>query len=56
MTGRVLAEAVDHEVGGGNVETALQWQRGDAENAMNLWAKAVADRLATWHDGTAATS
>jgi hypothetical protein len=54
QTGQTLAEAVDHEVGGGNVETALQWQWGDAENAMNLWARTLATRLAAWHDGSAA--
>src|SRR6185369_10951889 len=45
VTGQLLGEAVDHQVGGGNVETAVQWEWGDAENAMHLWAKTSADRL-----------
>jgi hypothetical protein len=51
VTGRVLAEAIDRETGGGNVETAVVWEWGDAENAMQLWARVAAERLWAWHTG-----
>jgi hypothetical protein len=51
MTGELLAEAVDREVGGGRIDTALQWEWGDAENAMNLWATTAAHRLYAWRNG-----
>ena len=45
MSGRVLAAAVDRRVGGGSIQTAAQWQWGDAENAMNTWAQTSVNRL-----------
>jgi hypothetical protein len=45
MTGQVLAAAADRRVGGGSVETAAQWQWGDAENAIKAWSQLAADGL-----------
>jgi uncharacterized protein DUF3313 len=51
VSGQVLAEAIDKRVGGGSVETAAQWQWGDAENAMKAWAAQIAERLSAWTAG-----
>lgn len=51
-TGQLLAAAMDKRVGGGSLETAAQWQWGDAENAMKEWAKQLTDRLSSWTSGT----
>ena len=45
VTGQVLAAAVDRRVGGGSIETAAQWQWGDAENAMDKWAQLAVTRF-----------
>jgi uncharacterized protein DUF3313 len=45
VPGKVLAAAVDRRVGGGSIETAAQWQWGDAENAMDKWAEISVNRL-----------
>ena len=52
-TGETLGEWVDRRVGGGNVQTAAQWQWGDVENVMNEWCARAADRLYSWTSGTA---
>jgi len=51
---QMLASAVDKRVGGGNIETAAQWQLGDAENAMTAWAQQLTMRLSSWKSGTPA--
>ena len=51
VTGQVVAAGVDRRVGGGSLETAAQWQWGDAENAMNKWAEITATRLASMQAG-----
>jgi hypothetical protein len=51
VSGQVLAEAIDKRVGGGSVETAAQWQWGDAENVMKAWAAQMAERLSAWTVG-----
>jgi len=53
MTGQVLAAAMDRRVGGGSLETAAQWNMGDAQNAMDHWAQFVTDRLSSWTSGAA---
>jgi hypothetical protein len=45
QTGQLLAAAADQRAGGMSVTTAAQWQWGDAENAMNLWAERANERL-----------
>jgi hypothetical protein len=54
VSGQILALAVDRRIGGGSFTTGFQWQWGDAENAVNLWAELAANRLSSWTSGTAA--
>jgi hypothetical protein len=42
---------MDRRVGGGSIETAVQWQWGDAQNAMDKWASLTADRLSALQSG-----
>jgi len=51
VSGKVLAAAVDRRVGGGSIETAAQWQWGDAENAMDKWAELAVNRLVWLQSG-----
>jgi len=44
-TGQLLAGAIDKRAGGMALSSAAQWQWGDAQNAMNYWAKRIASRL-----------
>jgi uncharacterized protein DUF3313 len=50
-TGEVLAAAVDRRIGGGSLQTAAQWQWGDAQNVMDHWAQLAATRLANLRSG-----
>ena len=51
-TGTVLGEWVDRRIGGGSVETAAQWQWGDAENAITQWSATAATKVAAWTSGS----
>lgn len=51
VTGAVLGAAVDHRIGGGAIQTAAQWQGGDAENAMDHWAEMSASQLVSLTSG-----
>jgi hypothetical protein len=51
VTGQVLGAAVDRRAGGGSVKAAAQWQWGDAENAIDAWAKLSAERLYAYMSG-----
>ena len=53
VTGQLLGAVVAKRVGGGSVETAAQWQWGDAENAMDAFSKKLTDTLSSWTSGTA---
>jgi hypothetical protein len=44
-TGQLLAAAIDKREGGIALSAAVQWQWGDAENAMNYWAQKISARL-----------
>jgi Protein of unknown function (DUF3313) len=55
VSGEVLAEWIDKRAGGLAISSALQWKWGDAENAMNYWAKRLADRYAELKSGNAAS-
>ncbi len=44
-TGQFLAGAIDKRAGGIALSSAAQWKWGDAENAIDYWAKRVSDRL-----------
>jgi Protein of unknown function (DUF3313) len=52
VSGQVLAAGVDRRVGGGSMETAAQWQWGDAENAMNKWSQLMVTRFESLRAGT----
>ena len=45
MTGKLLGAAVVRRIGGNTVKAADQWQWGDVQNAMNTWARHLAERL-----------
>ncbi len=51
MTGEVLAEAVDRQIGGGAFKTGFQWKWGDAENAIKHWCEMMTERLSSWTSG-----
>lgn len=53
MTGDVLLEAMDRQIGGGAFKSGFQWQWGDAENAINLWSEKLTERLSSWTSGMA---
>jgi Protein of unknown function (DUF3313) len=54
QSGQLLAAAIDQREGGTSIKAAAQWQWGDAESAMNLWAEKTSARLASFRSGTAA--
>jgi hypothetical protein len=47
VTGQLLAAWADQRFGTAAVRNATVWQWGDAENAMNFWAKGLDQRLVT---------
>jgi hypothetical protein len=51
VTGQVLAAGVDRRVGGGALQTAAQWQWGDAENAITAWSQQLADGMYAYTSG-----
>jgi hypothetical protein len=51
VTGRALAAGVDRQVGGGALQTAAQWQWGDAENAIKAWSQQLADGMYAYTSG-----
>ena len=51
MTEQVLGAAVDRRAGGGAVQTAAQWQWGDAENAIKIWSSLLADGMYAYTSG-----
>jgi uncharacterized protein DUF3313 len=52
-TGQVLAASVAMGVGGGSVKAAAQWEWGDVQNAMDLFAKRMARNLSALTTGAA---
>lgn len=55
-TGQVLAEAVDKRVGGMAVSSAAQLEWGDAEAAMDYWAKKITERAVSLRAGASAAN
>jgi hypothetical protein len=51
VTGQVLGAGVDRRVGGGAIQTAAQWQWGDAENVIKGWAQQLADGMYAYTSG-----
>jgi hypothetical protein len=51
VTGQALAAGVDRRVGGGALQTAAQWQWGDAENVIKAWSQQLADGMYAYTSG-----
>ena len=51
VTGQVLGAGVDRRVGGGSIQTAAQWQWGDAENVIKAWSQLLADGMYAYTSG-----
>ena len=51
MTEQVLGAGVDRRAGGGGIQTAAQWQWGDAENAIKAWTSQLADSMHAYTSG-----
>jgi hypothetical protein len=51
VTGQVLGAGVDRRVGGGSIQTAAQWQWGDAENVIKAWSQLLADGMYGYTSG-----
>jgi Protein of unknown function (DUF3313) len=51
VTGQALGAGVDRRVGGGALQTAAQWQWGDAENAIKAWSQQLADGMYAYTSG-----
>jgi hypothetical protein len=51
MTEQILGVAVDRRTGGGSLQTAAQWQWGDAENAIKAWSSQLADGMYAYTSG-----
>ena len=51
VTGELLAAGADRRVGGGSIETAAQWQWGDAENAVKKWSELAANGMYAYTSG-----
>jgi hypothetical protein len=51
MTGQLLGAAVDRRTGGGAIQTAAQWEWGDAEDAIKQWSEMVATNLYAFTSG-----
>ena len=51
VTGQALGAGVDRRVGGGAIQTAAQWQWGDAENVIKAWSQQLADGMYAYTSG-----
>ena len=51
VSGEILAVAADRRVGGGAIQTAGQWQWGDAENVIKKWSELASERLYAYTSG-----
>ena len=51
MTEQLLGAGVDRRGGGGGIQTAAQWQWGDAENAIKAWSLQLADGMYAYTSG-----
>ena len=56
VSGDLLAEAVDQRAGGMGLKSAASFQWGDAQNAMDYWAKTIPERMHQLQTGGAATA
>jgi hypothetical protein len=51
VSGALLAEAVDQRAGGMGLKSAATFQWGDAQNAMDYWAKLIPERMHQFQSG-----
>ena len=51
MTEQLLGAGVDRRAGGGAIQTAAQWQWGDAANAIKVWSSLLADAMYAYTSG-----
>jgi hypothetical protein len=51
VTGELLGAGADRRVGGGSLETAGQWQWGDAENVIKKWSELAANGMYAYTSG-----
>lgn len=56
VTGVILAEALDQQMGGNALKTAATWQWQDAERAFDHWCDVMATRLNELHTNGAITT
>ena len=56
VTGMILSEALDQQMGGNAIKTAATWQWGDAERAIDGWCDVTATRLNELHTTGAITT
>ena len=57
VTGQILAEALDQQMGGNNIKTAATWQWQDTQRAIDHWCDLMATRLNELHTtGTITTT
>ncbi|MGH7841284.1 MAG: DUF3313 domain-containing protein [Candidatus Binataceae bacterium] len=56
VSGAILAEALDQQMGGNAIKTAATWQWQDAERAMDHWCDLMATRLNELHTTGAITT
>lgn len=49
VTGAILAEALDQQMGGNAIQTAATWQWQDAQRAFDHWSDLMATRLNQLH-------
>jgi hypothetical protein len=57
VTGQILAEALDQQMGGNAIKTAATWQWQDAERVFDRWSAVLAERANELHTtGTITTA
>ena len=56
VSGDLLVEAVDQRAGGMGLKSAASFQWGNAQNAMDYWAKLIPERMHQLQSGGATTA
>jgi hypothetical protein len=51
VTGELLGAGADRRVGGGSIQTAAQWQWGDAEYAIKKWSELAVNGMYAYTSG-----
>ncbi len=50
-TGQIIGAGVDRRTGGGSIQSAAQWQWGDAENAIKKWCELITNGMYAYTSG-----